>query len=458
MKNPLSWCTRTSRCMWTLIGLETCLLEWTRQVWSWEEASRSVSQWQARIRSRLRQIVYPVSISTCSSIQRCWWLPHVHTWITWTMVFHSSVKSCKNVGTRELGSRVQCNEFGDETNQRLVEPGMSAKRVDTSMRFVWLLCGCTKEADANQVRVINVGNLGLWTWWQIGNQTVPVFSETRSVAQEWILRFRWELPEIGIDYVTKKMCWRRVPWKSEFWPETVECCSYVDLSAEDTQVWCCARPGTCLGGGTRCCARPVASVEEGHEWETSRFRGGRTWVLNVSRTSTEQWISRLCKEMVVAILWRAAYVCVPEACNVRIVIGDFEKEVGIDVWNPGWAQRDEFRWMSSKRWVQMYECCTAKFESAGTSARTWMFKIRMTSLSRNAWRAVWDGMLGKPLCQNVCQAVWQSAVCAWRQNAHRNMFENPWHSVYSGSYFCDVHYDAICSGGHRLLSDQRGEL
>ena len=34
-----------------------------------------------------------------------------------SMVFHSSVKSCKNVGPREMGSRVQCNEFGDETNQ-----------------------------------------------------------------------------------------------------------------------------------------------------------------------------------------------------------------------------------------------------------------------------------------------------------------------------------------------------
>ena len=53
-----------------------------------------------------------------------------------SMVFYSSVKSCKNVGTREMGSRVQCDEFGDETNQRLVEPGMSAKRVDTSMRLV----------------------------------------------------------------------------------------------------------------------------------------------------------------------------------------------------------------------------------------------------------------------------------------------------------------------------------
>ena len=52
------------------------------------------------------------------------------------MVFHSSVKSCKNVGTRERGSRVQCDEIGDETNQRLVESGMSAKLVGTSVRLV----------------------------------------------------------------------------------------------------------------------------------------------------------------------------------------------------------------------------------------------------------------------------------------------------------------------------------
>ena len=30
-------------------------------------------------------------------------------------------------------------------------------------------------------------------------------------------------------------------------------------------------------------------------------------------------------------------------------------------------------------------------------------------------------------------------------------------SMYSASYLCDVHYDAVCSDrGHRLLSDQRG--
>ena len=66
-----------------------------------------------------------------------------------SMVFHSSVKSCKNVGTREMESRVQCNEFGDETNQRLVEPAMSAKRVDTSMRLVG-------DDFCLAVRVINV--------------------------------------------------------------------------------------------------------------------------------------------------------------------------------------------------------------------------------------------------------------------------------------------------------------
>ena len=31
-----------------------------------------------------------------------------------------------------------------------------------------------------------------------------------------------------------------------------------------------------------------------------------------------------------------SYVCVPEACNVRIVIAAIlEKKVGIDAWNPG---------------------------------------------------------------------------------------------------------------------------
>ena len=46
-----------------------------------------------------------------------------------SMVFQSSAKNCKNDGTREKGSLVQCNEFGDETNQRLVEPGTSVKLV-----------------------------------------------------------------------------------------------------------------------------------------------------------------------------------------------------------------------------------------------------------------------------------------------------------------------------------------
>ena len=52
------------------------------------------------------------------------------------MVFHSSVKVVENDGTREMGSRVQCNEFGDETNHRLVASGTSAKLVDTSVRLV----------------------------------------------------------------------------------------------------------------------------------------------------------------------------------------------------------------------------------------------------------------------------------------------------------------------------------
>ena len=50
------------------------------------------------------------------------------------MEFHSSAKVVENDGTREMGSRVQCNECGDETNQRLVEFATSAKLVSTSDR------------------------------------------------------------------------------------------------------------------------------------------------------------------------------------------------------------------------------------------------------------------------------------------------------------------------------------
>ena len=55
------------------------------------------------------------------------------------------------------------------------------------------------------------------------------------------------------------------------------------------------------------------------------------WRCHRFSTSTEQLISRLCEEMVGPILRGTAYVCVPEARNVRIVIDDFDQEVGIDV-------------------------------------------------------------------------------------------------------------------------------
>ena len=74
------------------------------------------------------------------------------------MVFHSSAKVVENDGTREMGSRVQCNEFGDETNQRLVESGTSAKLVGTSVRLVGddFCLVATTEADSNLVRAISV--------------------------------------------------------------------------------------------------------------------------------------------------------------------------------------------------------------------------------------------------------------------------------------------------------------
>ena len=175
------------------------------------------------------------------------------------------------------------------------------------------------------------------------------------------------------------------------------------------------------------------------------------WRCHRFNTSTKQWISRLYEEMVVPILWGAAYECVPEACNVRIVIDDFEREVGIDVWNPGmsskrWVQMDELKEMSSDGWAQRNECCTAKIRECGDA------RAHVNVQDPN------DEL--EPEClasRNVLQAVWRSAVCAWRQNAHRNNFANPWHSVHSASYLCDVH-DAVCNRGHRLLSDQGGKL
>ena len=69
--------------------------------------------------------------------------------------------------------------------------------------------------------------------------------------------------------------------KVGFDPTTVECCSTVDLSAEDAQERCRARPETCLG----CCI--VASVEEGHDVErvaeTTRVNDKRVVVTHTPR-------------------------------------------------------------------------------------------------------------------------------------------------------------------------------
>ena len=75
-----------------------------------------------------------------------------------SMVFHSSAKNCKNDGTRKKGPRVQCNEFGDETNQRLFEPGTSAKLVDTSMGLV----GDDFCVAARQKQMQNRCELSMW--------------------------------------------------------------------------------------------------------------------------------------------------------------------------------------------------------------------------------------------------------------------------------------------------------
>ena len=86
-------------------------------------------------------------------------------------------------------------------------------------------------------------------------------------------------------------------------------------------------------------------------------------------------------------------VCVPEACDVRIVIvAILEKKLTLMFGILGRIQR------------MRVKDCTANSRVWGRP-RTRMFKVRMTGLSRAAWQAAGDGMFGKPLSQIVWQAV-----------------------------------------------------
>ena len=98
-----------------------------------------------------------------------------------------------------MGSRVQCNEFGDETNQRLVEPGMSAKRFDTSMRLV----GDDFCVAARQKQMQTRCELSMWEIFVCErDDRLEIKQFPYSPRQEALPRYEFfdsELPEIGID-------------------------------------------------------------------------------------------------------------------------------------------------------------------------------------------------------------------------------------------------------------------
>ena len=86
-------------------------------------------------------------------------------------------------------------------------------------------------------------------------------------------------------------------------------------------------------------------------------------------------------------------MCVPETCDVRIVIvAILKKKLTLMFGILGRIQRKRVK------------DCTANWRVWGRP-RTRMFKVRMTGLSRAAWQAAGDGMFGKPLSQIVWQAV-----------------------------------------------------
>ncbi len=230
-----------------------------------------------------------------------------------SMVAEQCRSRARALAKRALLTRVCCVTEDPETKKsmrRSTRNSMRKRKWSMRSRSPWRMEQEAprrvpwRQAKTRLKRAISVEKLGLWTWWQIGDQTVPVFTEARSVAQVWqhtyhliqlvdeiverqIITYssfdgaehKWwwngcekpshkaRLTELNMSDGTCSMCLMKFRRNSRnFDPTSVECCSSVDLSAQDTQVWCRARPETCLGGGTRCCARPVASVEEGREW------------------------------------------------------------------------------------------------------------------------------------------------------------------------------------------------
>ena len=74
-------------------------------------------------------------------------------------------------------------------------------------------------------------------------------------------------------------------------------------------------------------------------------------------------------------------------------------------------------------------------------------------------REMWWFPFYEELHVGVPEACGRGAACASEGRVHVEAegIANPSHPVYSASYLCDVHYDAVCSDrGQRLLFQTKG--
>ena len=119
------------------------------------------------------------------------------------------------------------NEFGDETNQRLVESGTSAKLVGTSVRLV----GDDFCMVARQKQIQTGCELS------VSKSLVCECGDRLVIKQFPYSRGKERCPGMNSSIqMSDETCLMSVHRKSRnFDPTTVECCSSVDLSAEDTQ-------------------------------------------------------------------------------------------------------------------------------------------------------------------------------------------------------------------------------
>ena len=169
-----------------------------------------------------------------------------------SMVAEQCRSRARALAKRALLTRVCCVTEDPETKKsmrRSTRNSMRKRKWSMRSRSPWRMEQEAprrvpwRQAKTRLKRAISVEKLGLWTWWQIGDQTVPVFTEARSVAQVWqtpiiwfswlmkLLRDRSSIPCSSFDGAEHKWWWngcekpsvakKSLPWRKDVSDERV---------------------------------------------------------------------------------------------------------------------------------------------------------------------------------------------------------------------------------------------